>query len=173
MFDIVGSNITIKPEALVVPEFNKIWSRDKSKDKGKAINELSYVVFLCDTSKRNPYRNYSEEDRNDMLLVDFKISEVDILMIEAADKYRKLNSSRYKRLITAALDSSDQMTEYYKQLKFGSDDFDMKEYMDSLTKLSKSVKDLRELEKQLESDDSDENSKVRGQSEIGEYELPR
>jgi hypothetical protein len=173
MFDIVGNTITIKPEALIVPEFNKIWTRDKSKEKAKAISEISFVVFLCDTSKKNPYRSYSEVDRKEMLKADFNIVDIDILIEEAITKYKILNTSRYKRLVIAALESSDQMVSYYKNIKFGSDDFDLKEYQDSLTKLSKSIKDLRELERQLESDDSDEGTKVRGQSEIGDYELPK
>ena len=170
LFDIVGTSITVKPELLAVPEFKKIWDRDKTKDKKIALNELSYIVFLSELSKRNPYRNYSESDRKEMLTIDFNITE-DILITEAVDKFKKLSSSRYKRLVTAALDSSDELVDYYNNIKSTDPDFDPNDYLNTLTKLSKSVKELRELEKQLEVDNDEESGKVRGQSEIGDYEL--
>lgn len=171
MFDIVGNTITIKPEDLIVPEFRKIWERDKSKDKRKSIDELTYCVFLVNTSKKNPYRNYSETDRKEILLKDFNISEEDILIKEAIEKYKKLSLTRYKRFITAALESTDKVTEYYNNISAASPDFDITEYLNSLEKLNKGVKSLRELEKQLDADDQEESGKVRGQSEIGDYEL--
>jgi hypothetical protein len=172
IFDIVGTNISITAEGLTVPEFKKIWQRDKSKDKGRAVKDLSFVVFMADTSKKNPYRNYSESDRKDLLIKDFDTNSGDILIDEAIEKYKTLNTTRYKRLVTAALESSDEMIKYYKGVKFGSPDFDLKEYQTSISTLTKSLKDLRELEKQLDLD-VEEESKVRGQGEIGMYEIAR
>lgn len=171
IFDIVGNRITIKPEDLTVPEFKKIWDRDKDKDKSTAINQLTFIVFLINPSRKNPYRNYSEADRKEMLMKDFNISTIDVLMKEATDKYKTLILTRYKRLVTAALDSTDKVTEYYKNLDAGDPKFDITEYLNSLEKLNKGVKSLRDLEKQLDADDQEEAGKVRGQSDIGDYEL--
>ncbi len=173
LFDIVGSTITIKPESLVIPEFRKIWERDKTKDKKKAFNEISYVVFLCDKSDKNPYKNYSEIDRMVMLKKDFSIEDPDKLMLEAIDKYKKLKITRYERVVNAALDSLEDIEDYYLGIKEqDKTKFDITEYLGSMEKLGKAIKSLRELEKQLEADRT-EGSKVRGDSEIGLYEIPK
>ena len=109
LFDIIGSTITLKPESLMVPEFKKLWDRDKSDTKKKAINEISYVVFLCNKSDKNPYKNYSEVDRSVMLQKDFSIKEVDSDIELAIEKYKKLNTTRYERVVNAALDSLEDI----------------------------------------------------------------
>ena len=173
LFDIVGNTITIKPESLVVPEFRKIWERDKTKDKKKAFNEISYIVFLCNKSDKNPYKNYSETDRIEMLKKDFNIDKLDDLIIEGINKYKKLKITRYERVVNAALDSLEDIEGYYLGIKEqDKTKFDINEYLGSMEKLGKAVKSLRELEKQLESDRV-EGTKVRGDNEIGLYEIPR
>lgn len=173
LFDIVGNTITIKPESLVVPEFRKIWERDKTKEKKRAFNEISYIVFLCNKSVKNPYKNYSESDRIVMLKKDFSIEEVDKLITEGIEKYKKLKITRYERVVNAALDSLEDIEGYYLDIKKqDKDKFDITEYLGSMEKLGKAIKSLRELETQLETDRA-EGSKVRGDSEIGLYEIPK
>lgn len=172
LFDIIGSTITLKPESLVVPEFKKIWDRDKSKDKKRAIDEISYIVFLCDKSDRNPYKNYSEVDRMSMLQKDFNV-DPDVLIQEAIDKFKILNTTRYERVVHAALDSLEDIEDYYVGIKEkDKKEFDITEYLGSMEKLGKAIKSLRELEKQLEADRA-EGNKVRGSNEIGLYEIPK
>ena len=173
IFDIIGTTITLKPESLMVPEFKKIWNRDKSEAKKTAINELSYIVFLCNNSDKNPYKNYSEMDRMEMLKKDFNIKEIDKVVEEAIEKYKKLNITRYERVVNAALNSLEDIEDYYINIKnTKKEDFDVTEYLGSMEKLGKAIKSLRELEKQLEADRA-EGTKVRGDSEIGLYEIPR
>lgn len=173
IFDIIGSTITIKPESLVVPEFKLLWERDKTKDKRKAFNELSYIVFLCDKSDKNPYKNYSELDRMIMLKKDFNIEDPDEQILKAIEKYKKLKITRYERVVSAALDSLEDIEGYYLSIKDqDKTKFDINEYLGSMEKLGKAVKSLRELEKQLESDRT-EGNKVRGDNEIGLYEIPK
>lgn len=173
VFDIIGNTVVVSPEALIVPEYKKIWDRDKSESKKKALDEISYVVFLCNNTDRNPYKNYSEVDRAVMLRKDFNIKEVDKVIEDAIEKYKKLNITRYERVVTAALGSLEEIEDYYTGIKSrDKDKFDINEYLGSMEKLGKAVKSLRELEKQLEADRA-EGTKVRGDSEIGLYEIPK
>ena len=48
LFQYEGYKVSIAPEALMLQPFKKIWSRDKSKDKHKAMQELGYVYFMED-----------------------------------------------------------------------------------------------------------------------------
>jgi len=108
-----------------------------------------------------------------MLKKDFSIEEVDKLMLEGIDKYKKLKITRYERVVTAALDSLEYIEDYYVNARNqDKDKFDITEFLGSMEKLGKSIKSLRELESQLETDRA-EGSKVRGDSEIGLYEIPK
>ena len=40
--------IKIEPQLLAIECFRKIWTRDKSKDKARAVQEISYVYFMAD-----------------------------------------------------------------------------------------------------------------------------
>jgi SMC interacting uncharacterized protein involved in chromosome segregation len=71
----------------------------------------------------------------------------------------------------AALDSLADIEGYYHDIKNrDKTEFDINEYLSSMEKLGKSIKSLRELEKQLESDRK-EDSRVRGGNQVGDYEL--
>jgi hypothetical protein len=48
LFQYEGYKVSIAPEALMLQPFKKIWDRDKSKDKHKAMQELGYVYFMED-----------------------------------------------------------------------------------------------------------------------------
>ena len=43
-----GYEIKVEPEALLLKPFKKIWTRDKSKDKNRAMQELGFIYFVCD-----------------------------------------------------------------------------------------------------------------------------
>ena len=68
LFDIDKGRVQINPTALWIPEFKKIWNRDKTVEKVKASNEISYIVFMHDFM--SPYRDYSEVDREQKVLAD-------------------------------------------------------------------------------------------------------
>ena len=157
----------------MVPEFKKLWVKDKSKDKKTALDEISFVVFLCDNSDKNPYKNYSESDRESILLKDFNVKERDTDINAAVEKYKKLNVTRYERAVKAALQSLDKIERYYNYIDtLPIEEFDVNEVLGSTEKLGKAIKSLRELEKQLEAD-RQEGGKVRGGNTVGEYEIPR
>ena len=48
LFKYEGYKVVISEEALVLKPFKKIWDRDKSKDKNKALQELGFIYFFCD-----------------------------------------------------------------------------------------------------------------------------
>ena len=48
LFKREGYDIKVEPEALLLMPFKKIWERDKSKDKNRAMQELGFVYFVCD-----------------------------------------------------------------------------------------------------------------------------
>lgn len=60
-----GYNIVISPEALMLVPFRKIWERDKSKDKSKALLEITFIYFIEDPRSDYQYlvdRNTRQEE---------------------------------------------------------------------------------------------------------------
>ena len=57
-----GYKITISEEALLLKPFKKIWQRDKSKSKDRALQELGFIYFFCDPRSDYQYL-VDEEDR--------------------------------------------------------------------------------------------------------------
>ena len=55
-----GYNIVISPEALMLVPFRKIWERDKSKDKNKALLEITFIYFIEDP--RSDYQYLVDRD---------------------------------------------------------------------------------------------------------------
>ena len=48
LFTYVGYKVSISEEALLLKPFKKIWDRDKTKNKDKALAELGYIYFFND-----------------------------------------------------------------------------------------------------------------------------
>lgn len=56
-----GSKIVIAPEAMAIKAFRKLWERDLSKDKDKALLELSTIYFLYDPRSEYQYETDLDE----------------------------------------------------------------------------------------------------------------
>ena len=50
LFKYEGYKITISEEALALIPFKKIWTRDRSANKNRAISELGFIYFMADNS---------------------------------------------------------------------------------------------------------------------------
>lgn len=62
LFKYEGYEVRVAPEALTLKPFKKLWTRDKSKEKERAIMELSFLYFYCDPRSDYQYIK-DEEDR--------------------------------------------------------------------------------------------------------------
>ena len=60
LFKYQNYSVTISEEALLLKPFKKIWLRDKSKSKEKALLELGFIYFYCDP--RSDYQYLVDDD---------------------------------------------------------------------------------------------------------------
>lgn len=60
LFKYEGYRVVIAEEALALKPFKKLWDRDKSANKDKAIAELSFIYFFCDP--RSDYQYLTDPD---------------------------------------------------------------------------------------------------------------
>nr|DAE29024.1 MAG TPA: hypothetical protein [virus sp. ctPYc18] len=66
--------ITIEPEALLIKSIKKLWSRDKTKGKERALAELGYIYFMVDP--RSTYSYISNvDDRSAKIIMEEGLPE--------------------------------------------------------------------------------------------------
>lgn len=168
--------MVLNPTTLWVPEFRTLWDRDKSKQKEKAVSEISYVVFLYDF--RSPYTAYPTSERELRIKKDcFKDEEwqPDEAVKAAVIKYRELQTSPISRLLQAAMDTCDKMTDYFNGIDFKKVDHNGKPIY-TLKEVSSVMKDIGDIVSSLESlkdkveREHMERGSIRGGSGIGMFE---
>jgi len=179
-YDIQGDKIVFTPEFLAVPANRKIWERDKSKSKKRATEELSFVVFLCDNRLGNPYRNYAEDVRKEILKDDFIGDdkwEPDGDLQKAIDGLKGKLETTSSRLLTSAKVAADKLGSYFESVDFtllddnGKPVYSARELASNLSAVGNIVKSLKALEDQVRKEQLDDNIS-RGGFEIGDFEIP-
>jgi len=168
LFDIDKGKVVMNPTSLWIPEFKKLWNRDKSEDKANASAEISYIVFMYDY--RSPYRDYSERDREQKVSKDCFPAEPDWVQDAAVKKavkrFRELQETANSRLLQAAKIAADKLTDYFKNV----DSSAASEIVRNLKELGTVVKSLDILEKQVQKEQLEKNS-IRGGQEVGLFEV--
>ena len=118
VFDIVSGEIVVDPSRLIIPEFKKLWQRDKAKDKHNAMHELAYITFLFDLSADNPYRGYTEYERDSVLkkdLFDNVNWEPDGLVEDAIAKFKKLMETTNTRVLLGAKKAAEELAKWLEE----------------------------------------------------------
>lgn len=181
LFDIVNGHVIMNPNSLAMPEFKAIWDRDKTKVKELATKELSYIVFLCDESVKNPYHQYRLSERIKVLKTDFMHNlkwQPDKLIQAAIDKFKTASESTTSRLLIAAKNATEKLADYFNKVNFsevtkeGKPIYSSRELASNIKEVGGIVKSLDILEKQVKKEQLESNT-VRGGSEVGYYEMPR
>lgn len=178
IFDILNGEVIISPEGLSIPAFKSIWDADKSKSKGKAIDEIRYVAFLCDQMK-SPYKDFPEYDKAKVIKQDvfgdpdWEPTEV---VKSAVDIYLKMYETPVIRLLRASKSAVDKLAVYLENVDFDKLDSNGKPYsardvVFNLGNIGNLVKSLSTLEEAAKREQTESN-KVQGNTEIGYFENP-
>ena len=61
LFKYEGYKMVIEPEALLLIPFKRIWQRDRSQNKDRAMMELGFIYFFCDP--RSDYQYLTDEEQ--------------------------------------------------------------------------------------------------------------
>lgn len=94
--------VIIDPEIRLIPEFKRIITRDRDRQKRDAFKELSYVYFVYDY--RSPYAIYPEGERKVRVRKDVQLPDgwmADKEMQEAIAKYQSLLDTPTIKSLTA------------------------------------------------------------------------
>ncbi len=95
LFKYEGYKVVISEEALLLKPFKKIWDRDKSISKNRALSELAYIYFYCDP--RSDYQYITDnEDRDEAIKEGEGLSNTwtpDKLVLDAIIFYNSFKST--------------------------------------------------------------------------------
>ena len=149
VFKYEGYEVRVAPEALTLKPFKKLWNRDKSKDKEKAMMELSFLYFYCDP--RSDYQYIIDDDiRMDAVKEGQGLPEdwkPDAAVREAITFYRSFDSTSAV-LLRAASEAVDKIQKLIKDLE-PDDTKSLKEYLMALKLIPEVASMIQDAEKAL------------------------
>lgn len=177
IFTITNNSPAITPEALMIPEFNKIYKRDKSKDKNKALKELAYIYYSMDY--KSNYLSYSKDLREERLNEDFmedKKYKPDQMILEAMKKYEQLQQTPTMNYLKAARNAMEETEKYFNGIDYSERDV-RGNAIYKVTEVTKALKDsygvkdtLDKLMEAVKKEQSNSNQ-ARGGGSGGLYEF--
>ena len=171
-----GYNLTIEPELLTLAPFRKIWTRDKSKDKSKALQELGYIYFMYDI--RSDYQIYIDEEKRSR---EIKIGEGMPENWEPDDTVKEAAAyfSKFKPAAALLLEDTrvavDKLRTLLRNINLNEADdkgrpiYTLNTITSTIKQIPSLVKDLDEAERALAKEIA-QSDKVRGAQEKSMYE---
>ncbi len=185
MFKLSHNKPSPTPEALLIPEFMALWSRDGKRHKTIAIEDLSYVYYMKDW--QSSYRAYPPEERGAAIIKDLITTrprwKEDALVKAAMVKYDELQMTPTLRFLRSIENAMEEMITYFDNVNFDPNKkvqdedgqerkvpvSDIKKVMESVTKAAGTIKTIRELTDRVKAEqDAVEN--IRGGGSAGMYE---
>ena len=172
LFKYEGYRVTIEPEALLLKPFKKIWDRDRSVNKDKALLELGFVYFYCDP--RSDYQYITDpDDRMKAIKESEGIQESwkpDKYLNEAMEFYEKNTNSTATLLLADTRYAIDKLRILLRDIDLTRTDnsgkpvYTLNTITSTIKLIPQLVKDLDEAERAIKKELVIGN-KMRGQGE--------
>lgn len=149
LFKYEGYEVKVAPEALTLKPFKKIWDRDKSKTKERAIQEFGFLYFYCDP--RSDYQYIIDpEDRLEAVKKGEGFPEEwkpDATLMKAIEFYSSFDTPS-AMLLRAASEAVDKVQKTLKELE-PDDTKSLKDYLTALKMIPEVAAMMKDAEKAL------------------------
>lgn len=161
LFQLENNKIIIEPEILLIPEFKKIYDRDKTKTKEVAFSEFEYIYFILDWN--SPYRAYNDINERKQVVKKSFIKDPkwkeDSVILDAIKQYEELTRTPLMGLI----EDTNQLIEAIRKYCRTTDvaNMDLGKAASMLEKLPKIIENRKKLE-EMASAEKIEKSRARG-----------
>ena len=158
------SNYTVRPteEALLVRPIRRLYNADRSKQKEKFLQQLSFLFFMVDPRSPLSYIIDLDERRKQIIMQEglpenFKPSEE---LEEAMKIYEQLTTTSSTRLLESTRVAVDALSEELKQTRErlqertdkGAAVYKVNDIMGSLERVLKFIPQLQDLERRVEAE---------------------
>lgn len=182
IFNIANYTATPTAEALRIEAFKKLWDRDESEKKEQALKDFSYVAFMCDPTRDNPFFGYNEvgerEERIKQYGAGMKGYSPDDEVIEAVEVYNQMLDTAIPSLnmYRAAMRAKAELERFLNTVDLDERDdkgkqiFDFKKLADTLKVIKDTAASLKTLQENVYKE-SYEASKIRGAESVSEFEM--
>lgn len=181
LFQIENRAVIPNPETLVIYPFNEIWERAKKRE--TAMQEFAYIEFMSSMKKSNPYRQYPEDKKDEVIKKDIikdKKWEADNLVKEGIKKIKEFQeeaSTTYSYYM-AAKNLAEKMKNFFNDFditevnpKTLNPIYKPKDITSALIDTEKVLSNLKSLEKKVE-EELFEEVKSRANKEISPFADP-
>lgn len=171
-----GYNLTFEPEILTLKVFKRLFTRDKTKDKSKFLQELGYIYFMLDP--RSDYMYITDEDeRSKAIIIGEGLSDtwkVDSILQDAMDYYKSFRPTSALLLEDTRV-AVDRLREALRSINITETDdkgrpiYTLNTIVATIKQVPSLVKDLDDAERAI-SKEIVQNDKIRGNVEKAMYE---
>ena len=175
LFTLDHNRVVTSPEALVIKEFKDLWSRDTTKNKNIAVEELAYVYYMTDY--QSLYRQYDTDTRELKVIKDV-ISDKkwlpDDVVRAAILKYVELQETPSMGVLRDARTALYKIREYFRDISV-TDDTSGKvtqTLINNVAKLGDLIQGLKSLEELVEKEIT-EGKRIRGKGTLVMREMPK
>lgn len=171
-----GYNITIEPEMLLIEPFKKIWNRDKSITKNKALSELGFIYFMCDPRSDYQYIIDEEARMNEIKRAEGLTDnwKPDKELVEAMEYYKSVQPMA-ALLLADTRAAIEKLRQYLKKINLDEKDkngkpvYSLDTYTRTIRQITELTTELNNAEKELNKEIT-QSDKVRGALEKSMYE---
>lgn len=171
-----GYNLTFEPEILTLKVFKRLFTRDKTKDKSRFLQELGYIYFMLDP--RSDYMYITDEDeRSKAIITGEGLSDtwkVDSILQDAMDYYKSFRPTSALLLEDTRV-AVDKLREALRSINITETDdkgrpiYTLNTIVATIKQVPSLVKDLDDAERAI-SKEIVQNDKIRGSVEKAMYE---
>ncbi len=160
---------------MIIKEFKRIWNRDRSNKKDKALKELAYIYHSADY--QSIYRNYHIDTRESKIKLDVfddRQWSPDKDVKDAIYKYTELQTTLSMQLLDDVELGLTSLRDYFRDADFAEDDTNgvaAKNFIANVKQMGELVKGLKSLREEVEKELTD-SMQLRGGSIISRRELP-
>jgi len=157
IFEVKNFVVTFSPQALMLRPFKEIWLNDKSKDKEKAVQELSYIFYMADDRSDYMYI-LDEEERKEAVIRDLNMDPNWIkpqYIDEAMEFYIEASTTTSTQMLKSTRGVIEKISKFLDDIDVNERDknnkpvFDIGKIVASVEKVPKLVKALNEIELEI------------------------
>lgn len=170
LFKYEGYKVVISEEALLLKPFKRIWIRDKTLSKDKALMELGYIYFMLDP--RSDYQYIvNKEERSTAVIEGEGLPnnwKPDKVVKEAMDFYESFKTTS-ALILEDTRYAANNLRESLRSIDLKATDdkgrplYTVASIISAIKQIPQLVKELSEAERSVAKDLATDNGRVRGQ----------
>lgn len=180
LFEMKNWELTVSEEAYGITPFKKILERDKSKEKEKAMKEMLFIYFYSDVKSDYQYitnkKDKTEEIKKDIGLP--KSWKIDKVIENAIEIYVKRSQTIIEKLYVQSMKSASEIGNYLENTKIlleerdkmGKPVTDINKISQSVQRVPKLMRDLKEAYKEVIKEKEDNENKQKGSRKFNIFE---